>query len=113
MAVVDRRGRDGCGRSLPVDALVAVSLPGDEHVVWCPECREHAESVAEGDRTVLARQRGECEGCGTTRPVDAFETVTLADGSTVAVCDACREHAASLSQRPGAATVRGAESASP
>lgn len=107
MAVVDRRGCDGCGRSLPVDELVAVSLPGDEHAVCCPECREHAESVADDESAAVPRQRGECEGCGSTRPVDEFETVTLPDESTVAVCEACREHAESMSRRTGVEGRRG------
>jgi hypothetical protein len=107
MAVVDRRGCDGCGRSLPVEELVAVSLPGDEHAVCCPECREHAESVAADEPTAVARQRGECEGCSTTRPVDEFETATLPDGSTVAVCEACREHAESMSRRTDVEGHRG------
>jgi hypothetical protein len=107
MAVVDRRGCDGCGRSLPVEELVAVSLPGDEHAVCCPECRQHAESVADDESTAVARQRGECEGCGTTRPVDEFETVTLPDESTVAVCEGCREHAESMSRRTGVEGRRG------
>lgn len=107
MAVVDRRGCDGCGRSLPVEDLVAVSLPGDEHAVCCPECREHAESVADDDESAVAHQHGECEGCGTTLAVEAFETVTLGDGSTVAVCDACREHAESMSRRTGVEGRRG------
>lgn len=76
-----------------------MSLPGDEHAVCCPECREHAESVADGEPTAVARQRGECEGCGTTRPVDEFETVSLTAGETVAVCEACREHAESMARR--------------
>jgi len=84
-----------------------VSLPGDEHAVCCPECREHAESVADDESTTVARQRGECEGCGETRPVDEFETVTLPDGSTVAVCEACREHAASMSRRTSVEGRRG------
>ncbi|NHN40432.1 J domain-containing protein [Halorubellus sp. JP-L1] len=109
MAVVDRRGCDGCGRDIPVEDLTAVSVPGDEHAVCCPECREHAESVADdglgtgeldGERPgAVARQRGECEGCGATDAVDEFETMSLPDGSTVAVCEDCREHAASMSRR--------------
>ena len=108
MAVVDRRGCDGCGRSLPVEDLVAVALPGDGHAVCCPECREHAESVVDDDPTADASQRGECEGCGTTRPVDAFDTVNVADGETVAVCDDCREHAESMSRRTSVDGHRGA-----
>jgi len=107
MAVVDRRGCDGCGRSLPVEDLVAVSLPGDEHAVCCPECREHAESVVDDESTAVARQRGECEGCGTTRPVDEFEAVNVADGETVAVCEDCREHAESMSRRTSVDGHRG------
>lgn len=84
-----------------------MSLPGDEHAVCCPECREHAESVADDESTAVARQRGECEGCGETRPVDEFETVTLPDGATVAVCDACREHAESMSRRTSVEGRRG------
>ena len=84
-----------------------MSLPGDEHAVCCPECREHAESVADDGSTAVARQRGECEGCSTTRPVDEFETVTLPDGSTVAVCEACREHAESMSRRTSVEGRRG------
>ncbi|MFC6953454.1 J domain-containing protein [Halorubellus litoreus] len=107
MAVVDRRGCDGCGRSLPVEELVAVSLPGDEHAVCCPDCREHAESVVDDEPTAVARQRGECEGCGTTRPVDEFETVNVTDGETVAVCEDCREHAESMSRRTSVDGHRG------
>jgi hypothetical protein len=107
MAVVDRHGCDGCGRSLPLEELVTVSLPGEEHAVCCPECREHAESVADDEPTAVARQRGECEGCSTTRPVDEFETVTLPDDSTVAVCEECREHAESMSRRTGVEGRRG------
>ena len=107
MAVVDRRGCDGCGRSLPVEELVAVSLPGDGHAVCCPECREHAESVVDDDATAVARQRGECEGCGTTRPVDEFETVNVTGSETVAVCEDCREHAASMTRRTSVDGHRG------
>lgn len=84
-----------------------MSLPGDEHAVCCPECREHAESVVDDESTAVARKRGECEGCGTTRPVDEFQTVTLPDESTVAVCEACREHAESMSRRTGVEGRRG------
>jgi len=104
MAVVDRRGCDGCGRTLPVEELAAVTL-GDEQAVCCPECREHAESVVE--ETTIALQRGECAGCGGTHPVDDFELVELPDGSTVPCCEECREHAESVSRRTSVDGHRG------
>jgi len=101
MAVVDRRGCDGCGRTLPVEELTAVTLAG-EQAVCCPDCREHAESVeAEGGR------RGECSGCGETYAVEAFEAVELPDGSTVACCPDCIEHAESVSRRTSVDGHRG------
>jgi hypothetical protein len=107
MAVVDRRGCDGCGRSLPVEDLVAVSLPGDERAVCCPDCRKHAESIA-SEPSAIARQRGECEGCGAALPVDEFETVAVAGDESVAVCPECREHVAAISRRTSVDGHRGA-----
>lgn len=102
MAVVDRRGCDGCGRTLPVEELTAVTLAG-EQAVCCPECREHAESV----ETEAGRRRGTCSGCGETYPVEAFEAVELPDGSTVACCPDCIEHAESVSRRTSVDGHRG------
>lgn len=102
MAAVDRRGCDGCGRTLPIDELSAVTLAGTEQAVCCPRCREHMESVVDEAST---RSNGSspavraCSGCGESYPVTELTAFDLPDGETVACCTDCAEHARSLSQQ--------------
>lgn len=91
MAVTDRRGCDGCGRSLPVDDLYSVTMPDGHTAVCCPECREYAETAAE-KQAGLDQRRRSCDGCGTEYRVAELSEVSLSDGTSVLCCDDCERH---------------------
>ncbi|WP_323192468.1 hypothetical protein [Halostella sp. PRR32] len=82
MAVTDRRGCDGCGRTLPLDDLYSVTMPDGHTAVCCPECREYAEEAAE-KQSELDQRRRACDGCGTEHRLSALSDVTLSDGTSV------------------------------
>jgi hypothetical protein len=111
MAVVDRRGCDGCGRSVPVDELSAVTLAGDEQAVCCARCRDHMESVVREATATGGPESGllgECSGCGEKLAVDALTALELPDGETVACCESCHEHARSIARQTSVSGDRGA-----
>ncbi|WP_135819611.1 J domain-containing protein [Halostella litorea] len=91
MAVTDRRGCDGCGRSLPVDDLYSVTMPDGHTAVCCPECREYAETAAE-KAAGLDQRRRSCDGCGAEHRVADLTEVTLSDGTSVLCCGECERH---------------------
>ncbi|WP_121823491.1 J domain-containing protein [Halostella salina] len=91
MAVTDRRGCDGCGRTLPVEDLHSVTMPDGHTAVCCPECREYAETAAEKQAGLDQRRRA-CDGCGTEHRVADLTSVTLSDGTSVLCCDDCERH---------------------
>lgn len=102
MAAVDRRGCDGCGRTLPIEDLAAVTLGGDEQAICCPRCREHMESVVQDATPETGPDAGlvgDCSGCGETYAVANLQALELPDGDTVACCEDCHEHARSMSRR--------------
>ncbi|WP_135535314.1 J domain-containing protein [Halostella pelagica] len=91
MAVTDRRGCDGCGRTLPLDDLYSVTMPDGHTAVCCPECREYAEEAAE-KQSELDQRRRACDGCGTEHRLSALSDVTLSDGTSVLCCADCERH---------------------
>lgn len=92
MAVTDdRRGCEGCGRTLPVDDLHSVTMPDGYTAVCCPECREYAETAAEKQAELDQRRRA-CDGCGSEYRIESLSEVTLSDGTSVLCCGDCERH---------------------
>ena len=92
MAVTDdRRGCEGCGRTLPVDDLYSVTMPDGYTAVCCPECREYAETAAE-KQAELDQRRRDCDGCGAEYRLESLSEVTLSDGTSVLCCADCERH---------------------
>lgn len=90
MAVVDDRrvGCDGCDRTVPLEDLTAVTMPGGQRVACCPDCVPHARTVTERDGS-LDQRRAACDGCADTVLATDLEEVTLEDGTAVACCPSC------------------------
>jgi len=74
---------DGCDREGPVQQLEEVVLPSGPMVV-CPECRYHAEELAE-------RSSADCEGCGDAVTAATLSRTELPDGTEMVLCADCRE----------------------
>jgi hypothetical protein len=91
MAVTDRQGCDGCGRTLPLDNLYSVTMPDGHTAVCCPECREYAETAAEKQAQLDQRRRA-CDGCGAEYRLSLLSDVTLSDGTSVLCCADCERH---------------------
>ncbi|NHN49716.1 J domain-containing protein [Halostella sp. JP-L12] len=107
MAVTDdRRGCEGCGRTLPVDDLYSVTMPDGYTAVCCPECREFAETAAEKQAELDQRRRA-CDGCGAEHRLESLSEVTLSDGTSVLCCDDCERH---VPGRGGSTAAGGGES---
>lgn len=111
MAVTDRRGCDGCGRTLPLDDLYSVTMPDGHTAVCCPECREYAETAAEKQAELDQRRRA-CDGCGTEYKLSSLTEVTLSDGTSVLCCDDCERHVPGRGDRNSAADDDGSEETS-
>jgi DnaJ-class molecular chaperone len=85
---------DGCDREGPVQQLEEVILPSGSMVV-CPECRYHAEELAE-------RSRADCEGCDATVTAADLVRTELPDGVELLLCPDCQE-SVSAGERPDGA----------
>ncbi|WP_248516590.1 J domain-containing protein [Salinarchaeum laminariae] len=92
---------DGCDREGPAQQLEEVILPSGSMVV-CPECRYHAEELAE--RTVT-----DCEGCGDRVTAATLSRTELPDGTEMVLCPDCRETVAG-GERPAGVTAAAGES---
>ncbi|ELY42602.1 J domain-containing protein [Natronorubrum sulfidifaciens] len=90
MAVADdhHAGCDGCGRSVPLEDLTAVTMPDGERVACCPRCEPHAREAARKCSS-LDQRRGTCDGCTSTVLEAELEDVVLSDGTVVACCPTC------------------------
>lgn len=90
MAVAsDRRaGCDGCGRSVPIEDLAAVSMPDGDQVVCCPRCEPHAREAARKSAS-LDQRRGTCDGCRTTVLETELEEIVVDDGTVLSCCPSC------------------------
>lgn len=102
MAVADDRqgGCDGCGRTVPVEELTAVTMPDDDTVAVCPRCEPHAREAARKSLS-LDQRRDACDGCTGTFLESELEDVVLADGAVVTCCPSCRSEAPSENDGPG------------
>jgi len=83
---------DGCDREGPAQQLAEVILPSGAMTV-CPECRYHAEELAE-------RSDADCEGCGETVTAADLARTDLPDGTDMILCSDCRADV-SAGERPG------------
>ncbi|GAB3679454.1 hypothetical protein GCM10028857_00850 [Salinarchaeum chitinilyticum] len=86
---------DGCDREGPAQQLEEVILPSGSMVV-CPECRYHAEELAE-------RSTADCEGCGEGVTAATLARTELPDGTEMILCPECQD-AVSAGERPAGAT---------
>lgn len=80
---------DGCEREGPVQQLQRVLLPSGNTAVCCPECRYHAERLAE-------RTTGTCQGCDRDVTVADLGIAELPDGREIQLCPDCRAEADGL-----------------
>lgn len=83
---------DGCDREGPVQQLAEVILPSGSMTV-CPECRYHAEELAE-------RSIADCEGCGQSVTAADLSRTELPDGTDMILCQDCRDDVAD-GEEPG------------
>lgn len=94
MAVAGDRhvGCDGCGRTVPLEELTAVTMPDGERVACCPRCEPHAREAARKCSS-LDQRRDTCDGCTDTYLESRLEDVVLDDGTVVACCPSCAAEA--------------------
>ena len=90
MAVAGDRhgGCDGCGQTVPLEELTAVTMPDGERVACCPRCEPHAREAARKCSS-LDQRRDTCDGCTDTYLESQLEDVVLDDGTVVACCPSC------------------------
>ncbi len=90
MAVVDDRqaGCDGCGRTVPLEELTAVTMPDGEQVACCPRCEPHAREAARKCSS-LDQRRAPCDGCTGTYLEAELEDLILEDGTVLSCCPSC------------------------
>ncbi|MCU4741497.1 J domain-containing protein [Natronoglomus mannanivorans] len=90
MAVADdrREGCDGCGRTVPLEDLTAVSMPDGDSLACCPDCEPHAREAAR-KLSSLDQQRGTCDGCNDTFRQTDLEDAVLTDGTVITCCPDC------------------------
>ena len=106
MAVAGDRhaGCDGCGRTVPLEELTAVSMPDGEQVACCPRCEPHAREVARKSGSLDQRRRP-CDGC-TTDVIEAeLENIVLENGTGLSCCPACVADAPSTSTDSNSTTA--------
>lgn len=96
MAVADDRqaGCDGCGRTVPLEELTAVTMPDGDRVAVCPRCEPHARAAAREPYS-LDQRRDACDGCTGTFLENELEDVVLEDGTVLSCCPSCRAAAPS------------------
>ncbi|OLZ41009.1 molecular chaperone DnaJ [Natrinema saccharevitans] len=94
MAVVGERraGCDGCGRTISLEDLTAVTMPDGERVACCPECEPHARAAARKGSS-LDQRRAACDGCTDTFLEAELEDVVLSDGTVLTCCPSCAAEA--------------------
>ncbi|WP_255169942.1 J domain-containing protein [Natrononativus amylolyticus] len=99
MAVADERRErcDGCGRTVSLETLTAVAMPGGEHVACCPTCEPHARAAARRSDS-LDQRRGSCDGCTADVLRDRLEDAVLPDGTVVSCCPSCLEEVPGASE---------------
>jgi len=89
---------DGCEREGPIQQLERVLLPSGHTAVCCPECRYHAERLAE-------RSSAPCQGCDDDVTVADLAIAELPDGREIRLCPDCLAEAEGLgvdsTGRPG------------
>lgn len=90
MAVADDRqaGCEGCGRTVPLEKLTAVTMPNGEQVACCPRCEPHAREAARKCSS-LDQRRDACDGCTRTVLESRLEEFVLEDGTVVSCCPSC------------------------
>lgn len=90
MAVADERreGCDGCGRTVSLEDLTAVTMPDGERIACCPQCEPHARAAAERPATD-DDGRTTCDGCNDPFPRSELDDVELQDGAVVSCCPEC------------------------
>ncbi|QLG47809.1 J domain-containing protein [Natrinema halophilum] len=99
MAVVGDRqaGCDGCGRTVALEELLAVTMPNGDQVVCCSDCEPHARTVARNGGS-LDQCRDVCDGCTRTTRLTDLEDVVLDDGTVLTCCPSC------VAETPGSNT---------
>ncbi|QSW98914.1 J domain-containing protein [Haloterrigena alkaliphila] len=102
MAVADDRqaGCDGCGRTVPLEELTAITMPDGEQVACCPRCEPHAREAARKCSS-LDQLRATCDGCTSTVLEAELEDIVLEDGTVLSCCPAC------VAEAPGRTTEDG------
>ncbi len=94
-AVGERRaGCDGCGRTVALENLTAVTMPDGERVACCPDCEPHAKAAARKGSS-LDQRRAACDGCTGTFLEAELEDVVLSDGTVLTCCPSCAAEAPS------------------
>lgn len=90
MAVADERreGCDGCGQTVSLENLTAVTMPDGERIACCPQCEPHARAAAEQSASAGDEERT-CDGCNGTVPRDELKDADLPDGTVISCCPRC------------------------
>lgn len=111
MAVADERreGCDGCGRTVAIEDLTAVTMPDGERIACCPQCEPHARAAArrpasaqrpasDADSRPASDDDGRlaCDGCNERFPAAELDDLELPDGTVISCCPEC------LDEVPGA-----------
>lgn len=94
MAVVDDRqvGCDGCGRTVPLEELTAITMPDGDRVACCPRCEPHAREAARKCSSIDQRRRT-CDGCTDAILASRVEDIVLEDGTVLTCCRSCAAQA--------------------
>lgn len=102
MAVVDDRqvSCDGCGRTVPLEELTAITMPDGEQVACCPRCEPHAREAAQKCSSIDQRRRS-CDGCTDTILASRVEDIVLEDGTVLTCCPECASQAPTSNSASG------------
>lgn len=94
MAVAGDRhaGCEGCGRTVRLEELTAVTMPDGERVACCPRCEPHAREAARKCSS-LDQRRAPCDGCTETVLEAELEDIVLDDGTVLSCCPSCAAEA--------------------
>ncbi|APX96078.1 J domain-containing protein [Natronorubrum daqingense] len=111
MAVVDDRqgGCDGCGRTVPLEELTAITMPDGDRVACCPRCEPHAREAARKCSSIDQRRRT-CDGCTDTILASRVEDVVLEDGTVLTCCPTCVAQAPAADSKTTSASSEADES---